>query len=89
MWAALKMAGVINAPEWLAFGIPASGIVIGVFSLYKNLVDSITDLRLGQAILRNDVGQLNSNMEYLKKNSVLKLEFKVLLKRVEMLETKA
>ncbi len=51
LWVLLKSVGVIKTPFWLEFGVPAAGVIIGIFSLFTNLTDKMTKLAVDFATL--------------------------------------
>lgn len=54
LWALLKSAGVINTPEWLEIGVPAVAAVIGLYGIFKEILDRIHEVKLDVIVLRKD-----------------------------------
>lgn len=54
VWALLKSVGVINTPVWLEVGIPAVGAVLGLFGIFRELLNSIHQVKLDVIVLRKD-----------------------------------
>lgn len=46
LWLILKLSGIIHTPVWLEFGVPIAGIIIGIFSMYKTIIDGIHNIAL-------------------------------------------
>lgn len=65
IWLILKMAGVIQTPFWLQYGIPIASVIVGSCALYQNMFSSIRDLAVGQAILTTKVTHLEKKVDHL------------------------
>ena len=66
VWLILKVTGVINTPVWLEYGVPSAGIIIGVFSLYHNLLKNLMHIVIKVDHLESDVHVLKSDVHTLK-----------------------
>ena len=73
LWLILKITGVINTPVWLEYGVPIGSVILGIFGLYHNLVETINKVVIGLAhiekdfeVLKTDVGTLKTDVGTLK-----------------------
>ena len=66
VWLILKVTGVINTPVWLEYGVPSAGIIIGVFSLYHNLLKNLMHIVIKVDHLESDVHVLKDGVDVLK-----------------------
>lgn len=81
IWLILKVAGVIQTPAWLEYGLPIGSAIIGFLMFYQSLIDKIFGIYLKIGMLHaNDVrfeekfshiekelGHLDQDMETVKK----------------------
>ena len=67
LWLVLKIAGVIKTPVWVEYGIPVGSLILGVFGLYHDLVQTINKVVIGLAHVERDVEMLKSGVNTLKK----------------------
>lgn len=67
IWFILKMAGVINTPKWLEFGVPAASLIIGSLGLFKNLMDSINKNNIGLVTLTLKFEQMDGKVDKIDK----------------------
>lgn len=74
IWFILKMAGFINTPKWLEFGVPVASLIIGILGLFKNLMDSINKLAITTTLhtlqlkhIEKDVEFVKNDIEFLKR----------------------
>ena len=66
LWVFLKSVGIIKTPFWLEFSLPAAGVVIGIFSLYHNIMENIVKLTAGFATLSTKFDHLEQQVGHLK-----------------------
>lgn len=67
LWLILKLTGIIQTPLWLEFGVPISGLVFGIFTMYHNLMRAINKLGIGLATLTVKVEHLEEDIHLVKK----------------------
>ncbi len=67
-WLILKITGVIKTPLWLEYGVPLGGLILGIFGLYQNILESIGKLTVQMTALTMKVDHLDKDAEILKKD---------------------
>ena len=65
IWLILKVIGVIQTPVWLEYGFPVASMIIGIFGLYQNLLESIKGLSIGLATLTTKFEHLDKKVDNL------------------------
>lgn len=65
LWLILKIAGVIKTPFWLEYGVPVGSIIIGVFGIYHNFMQTVNKVVIGLATLTSDFKHLNFKVDKL------------------------
>lgn len=67
LWLILKLSGIIQTPVWLEFGVPIAGLIVGIFSLYHDIISAIQ--RLGDRIspLETRLSSVEKDINFLKK----------------------
>lgn len=70
LWLILKLTGVIQTPVWLEFGVPISGLVFGIFTLYRNLLNGIKDISVGLATVAVKVDHIEKDVSSLKHDMI-------------------
>lgn len=68
IWLILKVTGVIKTPAWLEYGDLSAGIIIGVFSLYHNLLKTLMHVVVTVDHLEFDVHTLKDAMRIVKQD---------------------
>ena len=77
LWLVLKVAGIINTPVWLEYGVPVASVILAFLAYYHQIVGSITKISIHLAQLNvrfahveTDVSVLKSDVSSLKTNVV-------------------
>ena len=65
IWLILKVTGIIQTPLWLELGVPVASLIIGIFSLYTNLIESMGKLAVNIATLSTKFDYLNVDVRTL------------------------
>ena len=87
LWTVLKSVGIIQTPFWLEYGVPAGMLIVGIFSLFNNLLKNVHTVALGLAVLTSKVNHIEKDVTILKTDvSVLKTDINVLKTDVSFLK---
>ena len=92
LWLILKLSGVIQTPLWLEVGVPTAGLLLGIFTLYRNIFNGIKDLSVGLATvavkvdhIEKDVSSLKQDMFVVKQDtSLLKKDMSIVKKKLRL-----
>ena len=70
LWLILKLSGVIQTPLWLEVGVPTAGLLLGIFTLYRNIFNGIKDLSVGVATVAVKVDHIEKDVSSLKQDMI-------------------
>jgi len=68
LWLILKLAGVINTPVWLEYGVPLASVLLGIFGMYQNILEQLKSLTVGFATLNAKLEHVDKDVDTLKKH---------------------
>ena len=66
VWLILKLAGVIQSPVWLEYGVPFAGLLIGFLALFQELLKNIHAIALDVNTLKLKVDHHDQEINFLK-----------------------
>jgi len=65
IWLILKLTGVIKTPFWLEYGVPIGSLIIGIFGLYRDVLENVQKLSIGLTALSTDFKHFNIKVDLL------------------------
>ena len=68
IWLILKVAGLINSPVWLEYGIPMGSFILALVMFFQSIAEKMGDLRLGDARLEGKFSRLDSKLSHIDKD---------------------
>lgn len=66
IWLILKVAGIIQTPLWLEYGVPIGSLIIGIFGLYHNIIEAFNKVSVNLAALSSKVDHIEKDLELVK-----------------------
>ena len=61
----MKVAGIINTPVWLEYGVPIASLITGIFALYHDVMDSINKIAVEVAKTYSKIDNLGEKINSL------------------------
>jgi hypothetical protein len=89
IWTILKSTGIINTPAWIEYGIPFSGFIVGVFTIFQKFTDKLNKVVYALGKLQTKTNYIEKDVRELKDDvSTLKTDVSTLKTDVSTLKTK-
>lgn len=66
VWLILKVAGIINTPVWLEYGVPIGSFIVGFVTFFQSLSDKFTRLQMNDVRMDEKLTHLDRDIERIK-----------------------